>query len=120
MNGASKRWLHLALCLLPGAALALILGIGAVAGEGAGGAALGGPFGLGLLALAFLACPLGMALMTRRTTGNPVSTEPVGEATCCLPGQQVASGSSRLGALRAEREALEREVAGLQQGRGMS
>ena len=120
MNANTKRWLPIALCCLPGVAVAAVVGLGVAAGGTAFGASFGGPLGLGLIALVMLACPISMALMMRR--GSKQNT-PSGSSSlmvdCCLPGEQAARvESDRLATLRARREALEREVAELQAGRG--
>lgn len=98
------------LCCLPGVAVAAIVGVGAILG----GAWLNGPLGLGLIALAALACPISMALMMRGAKRNTAPGNTQIMTDCCTPGDQAMSvGSDRLKALRAQREALEREVAEL-------
>lgn len=63
MKSNLRQWLPMALCCLPGvAAVILILLVGAPV--------LGGPLGWGLIALAMLACPIGLGLMMRRGAGR--------------------------------------------------
>ena len=111
-----RKWLPIALCCLPGVAIVAVVGIGAAVS----GASLNGPLGLGLIALAMLACPLSMALMMRRgSKQTTVSDHPHVMADCCVPEEQTATmESDRLATLRARREALEREVAEVQADRG--
>jgi len=120
MNAKTKRWLPIALCCLPGVAIAVIAGLGLAVGGTAFGVSFSGPLGLGLIALAMLACPVSMALMMRRgSKQTTVSDHPHVMADCCVPEEQTATmESDRLATLRARREALEREVAELQAGRG--
>ncbi len=113
MNAKLRKWMPIALCCLPGVAIAAIVGIGAAVS----GASLSGPLGLGLIALAMLACPLSMGLMMMRRGSNQNSTSGSSQmmADCCAPGEQAQTvESDRLAALRARREALERELAELQ------
>ncbi len=113
---ALKRWLPIALCCLPGIAVAAIVGVG-IAG---GGAILGGPLGLGLITLAILACPLSMGWMMRGTNRNTASRDSTMMADCCMPSEatsassEAGSSADRLAGLRAKREALERELAEMQ------
>jgi len=117
MNTKWRQWLPMALCCLPGILAAALIGVGAVA---LGGASLSGPLGLGLIALAVLACPLSMGLMMWRSTRHHSATDSAPPmANCCLPGETLEAFESnapaeRLAALRARREALERELAELQ------
>ena len=122
MNANTKRWLPIALCCLPGVAVAAVVGLGVAAGGTAFGASFGGPLGLGLIALAVLACPVSMGLMMRRGS-NQNAARGVGSssmmADCCVLGEEAATmESDQLAALRARREALEREVAELQASQG--
>ena len=120
MNTRIKRWLPIALCCLPGVVVAGIVGVGIAAGGVGFGAAAGGSLGLGLIVLAALACPLSMGLiMLRRPRQTAASGNSTVGADCCAPGEAPAasepsSPADRLAALRAQREALERELAQLQ------
>ena len=109
-----RKWIPIALCCLPGVAVAAIVGVGLAAGGAALGTSLGGPLGIGLIVLAALACPLSMGLlMTRgrgssqKTTSN--SSQLMGD--CCAPGEETSS--DHLESLRAQRESLERELAAM-------
>lgn len=120
MNAKLRTWLPIGLCCLPGMAAVAIVGFGLIAGETAFGTSLGGSLGLGLVALAILACPLSMGLMmwrSRNTAPGRLSSM----ASCCAPDEAAASfgatsPAERLAALHDRREALERELAELQQG----
>ena len=117
MNAKLRKWLPIALCCLPGVAVAAIVGIGIAPRAVAVGTSLGGPVGLGLLVLATLACPVSMGLMMMRQRGAGQNTAPGSSATmmdCCLPGPGEEASVDRLTALRARREALEHELAELQ------
>ena len=115
MNTKLRKWIPIAICCLPGVAIAAILGIGIAVGGAAVGSSLGGPLGIGLIVLAALACPLSMYwMMTRRrrlsqkVTSNGSQTM----ADCCAPGEEASS--DRLESLRTQRESLERELAKMQ------
>ena len=115
MNTKLRKWIPIALCCLPGVAVAAIIGIGIALGGSAIGASLGGPLGIGLIALAALACPLSMYLMMTRQRGSSQKTTPNGlqmAADCCAPGEETSS--DRLESLRAQRESLEHELAAIQ------
>lgn len=123
MNTKMRRWLPIALCCLPGAAIAAIV-IGIAAGGSVFGASFGGPLGLGLIALAMLACPVSMGLIMMRRGSNQKSAPNSSHAMadCCAPGEAptpaaVDSAAERLAALREHRQALERELAELTQTR---
>lgn len=110
-----KRWLSVGLCCLPGMALVAVLGIGAIAGGATFDSTLQGPIGLGLIGLAVLACPLSMGLMMLRNRDMAHSGEPANIADCCLPGDQaLRNETDRVAELRTRREALEQQVAELQ------
>ncbi len=117
MNAKLRKWMPIALCCLPGVAVAAIVGMGIAFGGAAFGTALGGPLGLGLLVLATLACPVSMGLMMMRQRGAGQSSAPGSSATmmdCCLPGPGEEAPTERLTSLRTQLEALERELAELQ------
>lgn len=117
MNAKLPKWMPIALCCLPGVVVAAVVGIGIAVGGGAFGTALGGPLGLSLLALAILACPVSMSLMMLRQRGSGQTSALGSSATmmdCCLSGPGEEAPTERLTALRARREALERELAELQ------
>ena len=85
-----RKWIPIALCCLPGIAVAAIVGVGLAAGGAEVGAWLGGPLGLGLLVLAVLACPLSMGLIMMRQRGSMQQSTPGNSAIvmdCCLPTQ---------------------------------
>jgi hypothetical protein len=120
MSATLRKWLPIALCCLPGIALAGLVGIGLAAGGTAFGAAFGGPVGLTVIGLAVLACPASMGLMMlrqRRSDKKPgrAASTSLTVADCCLPGQpQADAEAASLAALRTRRETLERELAELQ------
>jgi len=119
MNAKLRRWLPIGLCCLPGIVAVTMIAIGLIVGEAAFGASLGGPLGLGLIALALLACPLGMGLMMWRDRSMAPGNSS-GMMSCCAPDDALpllepGLPADRLAALRDRREALEREVAELQQ-----
>ncbi len=116
MNAKLRKWMPIALCCLPGVAVAAIVGIGIAFGGAAIGTSLGGPLGLGLLVLATLACPVSMGLMMLRQRGADPASATGNSATtmdCCLPVPGEEASVERLTALRARREALEHELAEL-------
>lgn len=117
MNAKLRKWMPIALCCLPGVAVAAIVGIGIAFGGAAIGTTLGGPLGLGLLVLATLACPVSMGLMMMRQRGSGQNAAPGSSAMtmdCCLPEPGEEASVERLTALRARREALEHKLAELQ------
>jgi hypothetical protein len=118
MIAPGRKWMPLVVCCLPGLVVVVLVGVGAVAG-GALGVSFNGPVGTLLLALAFLACPLHMGWMMWRLHKQQAAASHAGmRAACCLPSQEASAteptSSERLVALRAERTALERELAELQ------
>ena len=115
MNANLRKWMPIALCCLPGVAIAVIVGVGIALGGAAVGASLGGPLGISLIVLAALACPLSMYLMMTRQRGSSQIATPNGSqmtADCCAPGEETSS--DRLESLRAQRESLEHELASMQ------
>ncbi|MBI1880302.1 MAG: hypothetical protein HYR94_19130 [Chloroflexi bacterium] len=117
MNARLRKWLPIGLCCLPGVAAVAIIGFGLIVGEAAFGVSLGGPLGLGLVALALLACPVGMGLMMWRSR-NVAPGSSSGMASCCAPNEALASfeavsSAERLAVLGDRREALERKLAEL-------
>ena len=124
MKATLRKWLPIAVCCVPGIAIAGIVGIGFAAGGAALGASFGGPLGLALIGLAVLACPASMGLMMLRQRGSGENSTRAGGASstmadCCLPGQGVPAAEAgaaggRLAVLRAQRESLERELADMQ------
>ena len=124
MKTTLRQWLPIALCCVPGIAVAVIVGVGLAAGGAALGTSFGGPLGLAIIGLAVLACPLSMGLMMLRRRRSGQNSARGGGASstmadCCLPGQGIAAAEagapgSRLAALRAQRESLERELAEMQ------
>ena len=115
MNTKLRKWIPIALCCLPGVAIAAIIGVGIAVGGAAVGVSLGGPLGIGLIVLAVLACPLSMYLMMTRQRGSSLHPAPNGSqlvADCCAPGKEASVDN--LTALRAQRESLEHELASLQ------
>jgi len=115
MNTKLRKWIPIALCCLPGVAVAAIIGVGIALGGSAIGASLGGPLGIGLIVLAALACPLSMYLMMGRQRGSSQNAATNGSqlmADCCAPGEETSR--DHLESLRAQRESLERELAALQ------
>ena len=116
MSAQLKRWIPIALCCVPGIAIAVIVGIGiAFGGTAISASPLGsGSLGLGVIVLAMLACPISMMLMMRRGMRQNASGHSSILADCCAPGEQASPESARLTALRTQREALERELAEMQ------
>lgn len=115
MNAKLRKWMPIALCCLPGIAVAAIIGVGIALGGSAVGTSLGGPLGISLVILAVLACPLSMYLMMARQRGSSQQPAPNGSllmADCCAPGEETSS--DRLESLRAQRQSLERELTKLQ------
>lgn len=98
-------WMPLALCCVPGVAVAAIVGVGAILG----GAWVSGPIGTGLITLGVLACPVSHAVLMRRMSLNAQPGDATRMADCCAP-----AASNNLESLRAQREALEKEVAELE------
>ena len=120
MPALLRKWLPIALCCLPGIAIAGLVGIGLAAGGTALGGSLGGPLGLAVIGVAVLACPASMGLMmmrqrgSREKSGRAAGTS-LAMADCCLPAQSQADAeAASLTILRARRETLERELAELQ------
>lgn len=121
MKTRVRNGLPMLLCILPGIAVGALVGLSLLTGGAAFRAPSSGSAGLILVALAILACPVGMGLMMWRrhasTLGPSSGSAPT--MACCLPGEEApssatSSGTERLAALRARREALERELADLQ------
>ena len=81
MDTKIRKWLPIALCCLPGVAVAAIVGVSIALGGATVSASLGGPLGIGLIVLAALSCPLSMYLLMTRQRGS---------------GQKVTSNSSQL------------------------
>ena len=115
MNARLRKWMPIALCCLPGVAIAAMIGVGIALGGSAIGASLGGPLGISLIVLGALACPLSMYWMMTRQRGSSQQVAPSGSqvmADCCAPGEEPSS--DRMESLRAQRESLERELAAMQ------
>ena len=110
-----RKWIPIALCCLPGVAVAAIVGVGLAAGSAVVGGSLGGPLGLGLLVLAVLACPVSMILMMRQPGSGQqsVSNGSTALMDCCPPTQDEEASTNQLASLRAKRESLEHELAEL-------
>ena len=118
MNTKLQKWMPIALCCLPGVAIAAILGISIAIGGAAVGSSLGGPLGIGLIVLAALACPLSMYWMMTRRRGSSQKVTSNGSPTmadCSAPGEEASS--DRLESLRTQRESLERELAAMESGK---
>ena len=120
MNTNLRMWLPIALCCLPGVAVAAVVALGLALGRAAFGSWLGGPLGVGIVGLAMLACPLSMGLTMWRQRAASQKPASAGNAPavadCCAPGQlsappEAPASAGRLVELRARREALERELA---------
>ncbi|MEO5886348.1 MAG: hypothetical protein ABIQ77_01680 [Anaerolineales bacterium] len=111
-----RKWIPIALCCLPGVAVAAIVGVGIAAGGAALGTSLAGPLGIGLLVLTVLACPASMILMMRQRGSGQQSVSEGSTALmdCCLPTQNEEASTNQLASLRAKRESLEHELAALQ------
>lgn len=115
MKTKLRKWMPIALCCLPGVAVAAIIGISIALGDSVVGASLGEPLVIGLIVLAALACPLSMYLMMTRQRGSSQKATPYGSqmtADCCAPGEEMSSDCQE--SLRAQRESLERELAAMQ------
>jgi hypothetical protein len=119
MSARFKKWLPFGLCCVPGLVIATVVGASVLLGGATFGVGLGGPRGIGILALAILACPLSMGLMMwRGNRGGSSGT--MNSMPCCAPGEgttatvaqpEADSLSERLARLVVRREALERELA---------
>ena len=116
MNTKLRKWMPIALCCLPGVAVAAIIGVAITLGGTTVGGFLGGPLGIGLIVLAALACPLSMGLimMRQNTSSQQTTTRNRSQlvADCCAPGEETSA--DHLAALRAQRESLEHELAAMQ------
>ncbi len=114
MNTKLQKWMPIALCCLPGVAIAAAIGIGIAVGGAAVGVSLGGPLGVGLIVLAALACPVSMYWMMRPHGSSQEATSNSSQmmADCCVPEEETSD--NRLVALKAQRESLERELAEMQ------
>ena len=115
MNAKLRKWIPIALCCLPGVAIAAIIGVAIALGGSAVGTSLGRPLGIGLIVLAVLACPLSMGLIMMRQRGSSQKVTSNGSqlmADCCAPGEEASS--DRLESLRAQRKSLERELTAMQ------
>ena len=101
MDTKLRRWITIALCCLPGVAIAAIIGVGIAFGGAAVGASLGGPLGIGLIVLAALACPIAMGLMMWMMNKNMGGDS-----------HQTMSGTDtdRLNVLRKQRQTLDQEI----------
>jgi uncharacterized membrane protein YqjE len=101
--------------------VATVVGLSLAFGGAAVGVSFSGPLGLGLIALAMLACPVSMGVIIWRQGRSKQKASPAAVllmVNCCLPGETLAAIESgnpgeRLAELRARREALERELAEL-------
>lgn len=116
MNNRLRQWLPILICCLPTVALIALMGLGGAVYS----AMLSSPLGLGLIVLAALACPLSMVIHMHRPQRGSTSSHSHIMADCCMTSQSTAysgidSPSERLAALRQRREALEHELAALQE-----
>lgn len=102
MNTKLRKWVPIALCCLPGVAIAAIIGVGIALRGAVVGASLGGPLSIGLIVLSVLACPLSMYLMMWMMNKNMGSDS-----------HQSMSGTDadRLNALCKQRQTLDQEIA---------
>ena len=93
MNTKLQKWMPIALCCLPGVAIAAIIGVGIALGGSAVAASLGGPLGIGLVVLAALACPLSIGLMMRQrgSSQKPAQNDSQLMADCCAPGEEAST-----------------------------
>jgi hypothetical protein len=121
MNTRLKVWKSLILCCLPGIVVAAVVTIILAIGGPFFGTSPFGWLGLGLVALALLACPFSMAFMMFRMKRHGVSEHAPPLASCCASNEAIASTESdsveaQLATLRRRRQALERELAELKAG----
>ncbi len=120
MSATMRKWLPIALCCVPGIAIAGLVGIGLAVGGTALGATFGGPLGVAVIGVAVLACPASMGLMMLRQRRSSEKSggaagAPLATMDCCLPSQtQAGAEAASLAALRTQRETLERELVELQ------
>src|SRR5258708_29190817 len=99
MSASLRKWLPIALCCLPGIAIAGLVGIGLAGGGTALGVGFGGPLGLAVIGVAVLACPVSMGRMMLRQRGSgEKSARAAGTslamADCCLPAQPQANAEA--------------------------
>ena len=105
MNVKLKKWMPIALCCLPGVAIAVIIGIGIAAGGAEVGASLGGSMGISIIVLLALACLIAIGLMMWMMNKNMSA-----DSQQSMPG----TDTDRLKALRKQRLTLDREIAEVQ------
>lgn len=122
MHTRLSKWRAIALCCVPAIILAVIVGIGFAISGTILGTFFSGPLALGLIVLALLICPLHMGwMMWRMQKRRGVVKSSSRQAGCCLPEEQTSTfqldSPDRLQALRVQRQALQQEVAALQQAR---
>jgi len=118
MNTKLQKWMPIAICCLPGVAIAAMIGMGIAVGGAAVGAFLGGSLGIGLIVLTTLACPLSMYLMMTQQRGSSqkaISNTSHPMAECRARG--VEDAGDPLVTLRTRREVLERELTKMQAGK---
>lgn len=88
----AKRWLPIALCCVPGLGAATFLGVGLLTDGVVMGPSLQGPAAIVVLAVALLACPLGMGVMLSWSRRRQAQSMPASESeVCCDPGMLVKS-----------------------------
>ena len=70
MDTKIRKWMPIALCCLPGIAVAAIVGVSIALGSATVSASMSGPLGIGLIVLAALSCPMSMYFLMTRQRGS--------------------------------------------------
>lgn len=122
MNIRLREWRSIIVCCVPAITVAALVGIGVAGSSAVLGTFFSKPLGLSLIVAMLLVCPLQMGwMMWRMQKRSGSGTSSSMAAACCPPATQTPTvqghTAKHLQALQAQREALEQEVAVLQQTR---